>query len=175
MLSVTSSSTVSSLVKELVWSLVNLAKLPYQFTENANSFITFFSLSYIWARFDYTILLLKTLFTYNPSYAVPTVSSQITNFAFKCSLWVTGSPLFTSQNTSKSTYSSTELGNVSISTSSSLSLQEGGTDQRFMRSMNPVFKYDFKVGNYMPDDAKKMNPHLFNTIKDVTTGIRKSS
>jgi len=44
-----------------------------------------------------------------------------------------------------------------------------------MRYMNPVFKYDFKVGNYMPDDAKKMNPHLFNTIKDVTTGIRKSS
>ena len=48
-------------------------------------------------------------------------------------------------------------------------------DQRFMRNMNPVFKYDFKVGNYMPDDLKKMNPHLFMTIKDVTTGIRKSA
>jgi hypothetical protein len=41
--------------------------------------------------------------------------------------------------------------------------------------MNPVFKYDFKVGNYLPDEAKQMSPHLFNTIKDVTTGIRKSS
>jgi len=54
-------------------------------------------------------------------------------------------------------------------------LQEELTDQRFVRFMNPVFQYDFKVGNYMPDEAKKLNPHLFMTIKDVTTGIRKSS
>jgi len=59
--------------------------------------------------------------------------------------------------------------------SSASALQEHLTDQRFVRFMNPVFKYDFKVGNYIPDDVKKMNPHLFTTIKDVTTGIRKSS
>jgi len=55
------------------------------------------------------------------------------------------------------------------------SLEEKATDQRFMRFMNPVFKYDFKVGNYLPDDAKKLNSHLFATMKDITTGIRKSS
>lgn len=54
-------------------------------------------------------------------------------------------------------------------------LQEQPQDQRFMRFMNPVFKYDFKVGNYMPDEAKKMSPHLLMSIKDVTTGVRKSS
>lgn len=54
-------------------------------------------------------------------------------------------------------------------------LGETSSDSRFMRFMNPVFKYDFKVGNYMPDEAKKMNPHLFTTIKDITTGIKKSS
>lgn len=53
--------------------------------------------------------------------------------------------------------------------------QEKLSDQRFLRSVNPVFKYDFKVGNYLPDEAKKMNPHLFMSIKDVTTGVRKSS
>ena len=63
----------------------------------------------------------------------------------------------------------------SLASDSRSLLGEKGSDQRFMRFMNPVFKYDFKVGNYMPDDVKKMNPHLFNTIKDVTTGIRKSS
>jgi hypothetical protein len=69
-------------------------------------------------------------------------------------------------------------GNVNLNSLESDSrslLGEKSSDQRFMRFMNPVFKYDFKVGNYMPDDIKKMNPHLFNTIKDVTTGIRKSS
>lgn len=63
----------------------------------------------------------------------------------------------------------------SVSELSSTGLGENLNDQRFMRFMNPVFKYDFKVGNYLPDDAKKLNPHLFMTIKDLTTGIRKSS
>jgi hypothetical protein len=53
--------------------------------------------------------------------------------------------------------------------------QEKVTNYRFLRLSNPVFKYDFKVGNYMPDDTKKMNPHLFRTIQDLTTGVRKSS
>jgi heme/copper-type cytochrome/quinol oxidase subunit 1 len=71
------------------------------------------------------------------------------------------------------TTSNTNLSGV-LSRSISI-LQENTTDQRFMRFTNPVFQYDFKVGNYMPDDMKKMNPHLFNTIKDITTGIRKSA
>ena len=54
-------------------------------------------------------------------------------------------------------------------------MQETTQNQRFTRPHNAVFKYDFKVGNYMPDDVKKMNPHMFNTMKDITTGIRKSS
>lgn len=69
----------------------------------------------------------------------------------------------------------TSSGNQSVLEWSKLGLEEGVSDQRFMRFMNPVFKYDFKVGNYLPDDAKKLNPHLFMTIKDITTGIRKSS
>lgn len=72
-------------------------------------------------------------------------------------------------------YLATSSNLKSVSEWSLTSLNENNSDQRFMRFMNPVFKYDFKVGNYMPDDAKKLNPHLFMTIKDVTTGIRKSS
>ena len=53
--------------------------------------------------------------------------------------------------------------------------QESYSSWRFTRSANPVFKYDFKVGNYAPDDVKKLNPHLLTTIKDVTMGIRKPS
>ena len=76
---------------------------------------------------------------------------------------------------SESDYAITSMDTLSLADRSQYAFQEGQTDQRFVRSMNPIFQYDFKVGNYMPDDAKKMNPHLFNTIKDVTTGIRKSS
>jgi hypothetical protein len=52
-------------------------------------------------------------------------------------------------------------------------MQESTLDQRFMRLINPIFSYDFKVGNYIPDHAKKMNPHLVTTVKDVTMGLRK--
>jgi hypothetical protein len=76
---------------------------------------------------------------------------------------------------SNSNYTSSLPGLGSVKDNGLVSLQEQTTEQRYLRSMNPIFKYDFKVGNYIPDDVKKMNPHLFNTIKDVTTGIRKSS
>lgn len=75
----------------------------------------------------------------------------------------------------ESPYSTKNFNLSSVLEDSTSSAQEDSSDQRFVRFMNPVFQYDFKVGNYMPDEAKKMNPHLFNTIKDVTTGIRKSS
>ena len=75
--------------------------------------------------------------------------------------------------TASYTTASVEMNDVTSQAASLL--QESTDDQRFMRLTNPVFQYDFKVGNYMPDDIKKMNPHLFNTIKDITTGLRKSS
>ena len=72
-------------------------------------------------------------------------------------------------------YASSEANLKSLEDQVLYSLQESTTDGRFLRLMNPVFKYDFKVGNYMSDDTKKMNPHLFRTIQDLTTGVRKSS
>lgn len=74
-----------------------------------------------------------------------------------------------------SNYTSSSNIQHSVVELSGSALQEQLTDSRFLRTMNCVFKYDFKVGNYLPDDAKKLNPHLFATIKDVTTGIKKAS
>lgn len=74
-----------------------------------------------------------------------------------------------------SSYATVSVNSASLSDTFGYTLSESTDNQRFARFMNPVFKYDFKVGNYMTDDMKKMNPHLFTSIKDVTTGIRKSS
>ena len=67
------------------------------------------------------------------------------------------------------------VGNETIGVKSYVSSQESTSNWRFNRSTNSVFRYDFKVGNYIPDDMKKLNPHLLMTIKDVTMGIRKPS
>lgn len=73
------------------------------------------------------------------------------------------------------TYSSSNVNLMGSLEHPSSAAQEQLSNQRFLRNMNSVFKYDFKVGNYLPDNAKKMNPHLLMTIKDLTTGVRKSS
>jgi len=62
----------------------------------------------------------------------------------------------------------------SVETSSLSSNHETTSDSRFQKAANPVFKYDFKVGNYLPDTTKTLNQHLFSTLNDVTGGIRKA-
>ena len=51
---------------------------------------------------------------------------------------------------------------------------ELATDYRFQKSASPVFKYDFKVGNYLPDSVKTLNQHMLTTMSDVTSGVRKA-
>ena len=51
--------------------------------------------------------------------------------------------------------------------------QEIASDYRNLRLQNPIFKYDFKLGNYMPDDNKRKFSHLLTTIHDLTTGVKK--
>jgi hypothetical protein len=51
--------------------------------------------------------------------------------------------------------------------------QENRTDFRNQRTQNPIFRYDFKLGNYMPEELKRKFPHSFISIHDLTTGLRK--
>lgn len=51
---------------------------------------------------------------------------------------------------------------------------ELASDYRFQKGASPVFKYDFKVGNYLPDVNKTLNQHLFTTMNDITSGVRKA-
>lgn len=52
---------------------------------------------------------------------------------------------------------------------------ELASDYRFQKAASPIFKYDFKVGNYLPDATKTLNQHLFTTLNDLTSGVRKAS
>ena len=150
-----------------------------------------------WGHFCTSAIYLLPTIVCSPEAAISSVKSYMTSLT-SWSSWFTGSTLsfsdvttglftylelpFTSPsitphlaNKTGNFFSAKDLTNRGFEDIISSGIQEQTSDQRFMRSMNPVFKYDFKVGNYMPDDAKKMNPHLMMTIKDITTGIRKSS
>jgi heme/copper-type cytochrome/quinol oxidase subunit 1 len=56
-----------------------------------------------------------------------------------------------------------------------IALSENNTYFRFQRALNPVFRYDYKLGNYFTKEDTNIAPFLFTTINDVTGGIRKSS
>ena len=118
---------------------------------------------------------LKSILSTAPSAFISDNSAFLYNhyFSVLSNLSVTNARLGSSSDNLPSNSSS--VNGQSVAELSSTGLGENLNDQRFMRFMNPVFKYDFKVGNYLPDDAKKLNPHLFMTMKDITTGIRKSS
>ena len=88
--------------------------------------------------------------------------------------------LFTrsSDNTSSPkfiTYFTNTFSTDTLETQHILGKQESSTNYRFQRLQNPVFKYDFKLGNYMPDENKKKSPFLYTTIHDLTTGVRKAN
>lgn len=80
----------------------------------------------------------------------------------------------TTTNTAKVEYSTASIEKNSVNLQSSYSFQENTESYRYLRLQKPVFQYNFKVGNYFPDSFRKMNLHLFTTINDVTTGIRKA-
>ena len=167
----TTSSGSNSLLQEFAYSIRNVISLFL-----TNSVTNWGSSTYWLALLNYLYTLPLTLTSGNFFSIFTATFSYYFNLLVKASLsFMTDTSNFNMTTQSTPTYSTSDLNNTDVVSTSTHMLQEDLADSRFSRFMNPVFKYDFKVGNYIPDDVKKMNPHLFNTIKDVTTGIRKSS
>lgn len=67
-----------------------------------------------------------------------------------------------------------------FSTSDSLILnkysnEEISNDYRYLKFSNPVFKYDYKSGDYFPKLYKEVYTSLFTTLNDLTGGLKTSS
>ena len=87
------------------------------------------------------------------------------------------SPILTLFSATDSTVQSSSHSAKSLSLESSYSYNINGShelpsDYRFQKTQNPIFKYDFKVGNYMTEAVVKLNRHFFTTVNDTTTGLR---
>merc|ERR1711957_64957 len=54
-------------------------------------------------------------------------------------------------------------------------LTESTLNMRYQRNLNPIFRYDYKLGNYFTKEDSIVTPYLFTTINELTGGIRKSS
>lgn len=50
--------------------------------------------------------------------------------------------------------------------------EELSNSARYLRFSNPLFRYDYKAGDYFPKLYKEIYSHLFTTINDLTGGLR---
>lgn len=49
---------------------------------------------------------------------------------------------------------------------------EQGQESRGLRSQNPLFKYDYRGGDYLPKITRDTFEHLFPSIINVSGGLR---
>jgi hypothetical protein len=52
--------------------------------------------------------------------------------------------------------------------------QETAETSRYLKFANPVFKYDYKSGDYFPKLYKEVYTHLFSSVSDLTSAVRTS-
>lgn len=53
--------------------------------------------------------------------------------------------------------------------------EETSLNFRYQKFQNPIFRYDYKAGNYFTKSDLSTFPHMFTTASELTGGIRKSS
>jgi len=56
-----------------------------------------------------------------------------------------------------------------------VTFSESAASMRYLRTTNPIFRYDYKLGNYFTKEDMQTKPFLFTTINELTGGIRKAS
>ena len=100
-----------------------------------------------------------------------------TNFFFNNGYKVFGdlrAPFFTLKNFANYFFQSKHFFTLNDTDESLFSNMELSGDSRFKKNENPVFKYDYKAGDYFPKLNKEAYPHLFSTILNLTSGLRMS-
>jgi hypothetical protein len=79
-----------------------------------------------------------------------------------------------SYNTSKNNYLSNYFNNSDLTTATKYTNEETNESFRYLRFYNPVFKYDYKSGDYFPKLYKEVYTYLFTSANDVTNSVRTS-
>lgn len=73
------------------------------------------------------------------------------------------------------TYLSQNWNSLDLNNKSMFNSVESSLNFRYQKFTNPIFRYDYKAGNYVTKQDKQAFPYLFTTFSEITGGIRKSS
>lgn len=72
----------------------------------------------------------------------------------------------------KVNYFSNYFTNTNSSLITQYSNEELSDNSRYWRFSNPVFKYDYKSGDYFPKSSRELYTYLFTTFGDLTGGLK---
>jgi len=72
------------------------------------------------------------------------------------------------------TYKTGSNANYPLNFQKTYSFEETSPAFKFLKNNNPLFKFDFKVGNYFSKDDLLKNPTLLSTFSEMTGGVRKN-
>jgi len=74
-----------------------------------------------------------------------------------------------------STHNSNFYSSLTITDKINIANEEISSNFRYQKFSNPVFKYDYKNGNYFPKIEINLYPGLMTTASEITGGLRISS
>ena len=69
-------------------------------------------------------------------------------------------------------YSSNFFSNTDATFNTKYLNEENHNNSRYLKFYNPVFKYDYKSGDYFPKLYKQVYSYLFTSLNDVTNSVR---
>jgi heme/copper-type cytochrome/quinol oxidase subunit 1 len=124
--------------------------------EISNNFLSFFN--------NFFSLSLLILFSNKTNF----IFSFIYNFNFYNYFRISDNTISSLNYSYKSNY----FNNSSLSFSNTYTNEENSNTQRYLRFYNPIFKYDYKSGDYFPKFYKEVYTSLFTTIAELTSSIR---
>ncbi len=78
----------------------------------------------------------------------------------------------TFNSTNEIEYNSNYFNNLSLNFNNTYANEELSNNSRYLKFYNPVFKYDYKSGDYFPKLYKEVYNYLFTTIGELTSSVR---
>ena len=144
-------------------------KINY-FFENILSFFNFLFINCFLNFFNWIFNILSFFNFFIFGFNSNSFFNYIYNLFFSTSL----NKFNNSKNIYFSNYTSKYFNNTDSSFITKYTNEEVSDSSRFLRFYNPVFKYDYKSGDYFSKTQELLYSHLFTTISDITSSVRTS-
>ena len=161
-------------------SLVDIFNLLTEFHLISHYFTFYWTWSFLWITFnEYVYEVLNILFCFTQLITLFNFVELIArlNFFFESSVWTNSFSYTTLLNSESlvSTNSNQSFSSLPITDKVTTSNEEISSNVRYQKFSNPVFRYDFKTGNYFPTTEIEFYPGLMTTASEITGGLRMSS